>query len=164
MLENEIAQEKTFDKVNYLFVSVNTNTGIYRIDKDRDYLFHEKQYLSEDQVILALNTLEKVMVVNKTKSTIITSNFNPYVKESNLTIGSVLNELKNVGKESQPLVTIYLSQDSLNNYMTGEEAKGYFHSCGKNEIAVHIPMEELKTVTREAYEPEYTTIQGKKIY
>jgi hypothetical protein len=78
MLENEIVHgSHTFDKVNYLFVSVNTNTGIYRIDKDRSGHFHGKQYLSEGKVIEALNDLKKVMVTNKTKSTIITSNFNP---------------------------------------------------------------------------------------
>jgi hypothetical protein len=166
MLENEIAHGlHTFDKVNYLFVSVNTNTGIYRIDKDRSDHFYGNQYLGEDRVISALNTLEKVMVTNKTKSTIITSNFDPYEKENSTeTLSSVINELRNNNEESQVLVTIYLSQNAFNNYMLGEEVRGYFRPYNNNQVAVHIPTKELKTLTQEAYEPDYTTIQGRKIY
>jgi hypothetical protein len=167
MLENEIVHgSHTFDKVNYLFVSVNTNTGIYRIDKDRSSHFHGKQYLSEGKVIEALNDLKKVMVTNKTKSTIITSNFDPYkIENSTETFGSVIDKFKNNIEEQQlTLVTIYLSQNNFNNYMLGEEVKGYFQPRRNHEVEVHIPTKELKTLTQEIYEPDCATIQGRKIY
>jgi hypothetical protein len=173
MLENEIVHDfHIFDKVNYLFVAVNTNTGIYRIDKDRGH-FHGKQYLGEDQVISALNTREKVMVTNKTKSTIITSNFDPYKKENNIeTFNSVADNITNTmkdmyqkqidaaqkahdknGERSSTLINAYVSQSGIGNYLSGEETIALLNPVAGVSIQLQVPIKEIITLTSKATEP-----------